>query len=89
MRGTLLPVRLLGDPDAEQRTVSIIINLTHSLAATPPNAKSKRNLQVSEGAQNYKITCRAEGNPSPNITWYKDNQEITSDMKGIHVKFRR
>lgn len=56
------------------------------LVATQPNAKSKRTLEVDEGALNYKIMCRVSGNPPPEVKWYKDGKELESSMRGIAIK---
>ncbi|XP_067933510.1 uncharacterized protein [Watersipora subatra] len=57
--------------------------------ARPPNAKSKRNVQVTEGASNYKLYCRVEGNPPPDVRWFRDGVELDNTHRGIAIKNRR
>jgi len=42
-----------------------------------------------EGDSNYKIACRIEGVPHPQVYWYKDGVVLDDSHRGIAIKQRR
>lgn len=54
---------------------------------TPPIITIQPESQTMPIANSIRFRCEAEGNPSPNITWYHNGQRLKLNGKHIYIKF--
>lgn len=57
------------------------VNYVYSVLKKPHIGKLLPLNVVIDAGEEYSIECNASGNPSPVITWYKDDSEMAANDK--------
>ncbi|XP_065205200.1 peroxidasin homolog [Planococcus citri] len=63
-------------------TPATVFGSTEVVVRAPPKiTKSFNNIIIDSGSVTAELKCVAVGNPTPVVSWYKDNKEIASNTK--------
>ena len=66
---------------------NFILFIWTEVVIIPPNIEVHPVATIGELYQSTSLTCKASGNPSPHIIWYKDNVVIPNDDTDLSVLF--
>lgn len=59
----------------------VILNICFACAAKPEWIQKPVDSQLEEGRAGY-LHCHARATPEPEVTWYRNTQPITAEVRG-------